>query len=171
MSRSAGVGLLSGGAQRTAAKIRVSAERQPVVGAHAGRLVGQPGPVQGGEQHVAGAVAGEDPAGPVAAMRRRREPEDADPGVGRRRSRAPGRPQYSSARNAARFVAATSSRHATSRGQARQMVTARSSAARSAAGRSLDAVTCAGSVAGITPSRARKNSSVRAQAEAAASAS
>ena len=40
-----------------------------------------------------------------------------------------GRPQYSSSRNAARFSAATCSRHATSRGQARQATISRSSRA------------------------------------------
>src|SRR5262249_37600567 len=42
-----------------------------------------------------------------------------------------GRPQYSSSRNAARFVHATSSRHATSRGHARQPVMSASSRAKS----------------------------------------
>ena len=42
-------------------------------------LVRQPDPVQRREQEVARAVAGEDPAGPVAAVRRRREPEDQHP--------------------------------------------------------------------------------------------
>src|SRR6185437_6190206 len=38
-------------------------------------------PPQRREQPVTGPIAGEDPAGPVAAMRRRGEPEDAHAGV------------------------------------------------------------------------------------------
>ena len=43
------------------------------------RLVGEAGPVQRGEQPVAGAVAGEDPPGPVAAVGRRREADHHQP--------------------------------------------------------------------------------------------
>ena len=43
----------------------------------------RPGPPQRGEDPVAAAVAGEHPAGPVAAVRGRRQPDDGDPGVGR----------------------------------------------------------------------------------------
>ena len=49
---------------------------QPVVARDRLGLVGQPDPMQRREQEVARAVAGEDPAGPVAAVRGRREPED-----------------------------------------------------------------------------------------------
>ena len=56
---------------------------QAVVAGHAGRLVGQARAVQCGEQHVAGAVAGEDAPGTVAAVRGRGEAEDGQPRVGR----------------------------------------------------------------------------------------
>ena len=77
------VGLLSGGAQCTAARIRVSSRRWP---SSADTEVGsgrEPGPVQRGEQPVAAAVPGEDPAGAVAAVRRRGQPDQQDPGVRR----------------------------------------------------------------------------------------
>src|SRR5262249_7494656 len=50
--------------------------RQTVVATHRGRLVGVSGPVEGAEQPVAGPVTGEDAAGPVPTVRRRREPDD-----------------------------------------------------------------------------------------------
>ena len=50
----------------------------PVAGRRAVRLGGQPAPVQGREQHVTAAVPGEDPAGPVAAVRRGRQAKDED---------------------------------------------------------------------------------------------
>ena len=62
----------------------------PVAGVRAGRLRRQAGPVQRGEQPVAAAVAGEDPAGPVAAVRGRRQPDDQQPAL-------PGRPSRRSA--------------------------------------------------------------------------
>ena len=54
-------------------------ERQPIRGVDAQRLVGQAGAVQRREQEVAGAVAGEHPAGPVAAVRGGRQPDDHHP--------------------------------------------------------------------------------------------
>ena len=101
-----GVGLLAGGAQRTAATIRTS--MQLLARRRRGcrrRLVGQPGPVQRGEEPVAAAVAGEDPAGAVAAVRGRRQPDDGDP---RRRpapARAPAGPSTSRRRTRRRLTA------------------------------------------------------------------
>ena len=62
-----------------------------VPGVQRGRLRREPDPVQRREQPVAGAVAGEDPSGAVAAVRGRREPDDQhrrasvdpQPGIGR----------------------------------------------------------------------------------------
>ena len=62
-------------------------EYQAVVAGHAGRLVGEAGPVQRGEQDVAGAVPGEDAPGAVAAVRGRRQPEDPDCRAGRSETR------------------------------------------------------------------------------------
>ena len=42
-------------------------------------LIGVAGPVQGGEEPIAGAVAGEDPAGAVGAVRGRGEADDYQP--------------------------------------------------------------------------------------------
>jgi hypothetical protein len=55
-----------------------SAEPQAVVARPRHGLVGEPGAVHRGEEPVARAVAGKDPAGAVAAVRRRREAEDQD---------------------------------------------------------------------------------------------
>ena len=52
------------------------AQRQAVVAVLGGRLVGEAGAVQRGEQEVARAVAGEDAAGAVGAVRGRRQAED-----------------------------------------------------------------------------------------------
>src|SRR5438874_9692736 len=54
-------------------------EREPVVAAHAGRLIGEAGPVQRRIEEVAAAIAGDHPPRPVAAVRRRREPDDEQP--------------------------------------------------------------------------------------------
>ena len=121
-SRSAGVGLLAGGAQRTGqrdAQCRRSSTAVVRRDARSGWLA-RPTRCSDGEQPVAAAVAGEDPAGAVAAVRGRAR--------GRRRRSAAvcgpqpviGRPQYSWSANDARLASATSSRQATSRGQARQ---------------------------------------------------
>src|SRR5206468_1783577 len=58
-------------------------EPEPVVAVEAGGLVGVAGAVEGGEQPLARPVAGEDPPGAVAAVGRRRQPEDeeARPGI------------------------------------------------------------------------------------------
>ena len=75
------VGLLSGGAQRTAATSRVPTRLLAVADVRARRLDGQPDPVQRGEEPVAAAVSGEDAPGPVAAVRRRGESHDQDGGL------------------------------------------------------------------------------------------
>ena len=54
---------------------------EPVVSRAAEGLVGIPGPVQGGEEEVARAVAGEHPAGPVPPVGRRGEADDDEPGA------------------------------------------------------------------------------------------
>src|SRR5207244_12732421 len=48
-------------------------QTQAVVAMSGGRLIGKAGPVKGGEQPVARAIAGENPAGAIAAVRRRRQ--------------------------------------------------------------------------------------------------
>jgi hypothetical protein len=52
------------------------AQREAVAGVQRRRLVGEAGTVQRGEEEVARAVAGEDPAGAVRAVGGRREAED-----------------------------------------------------------------------------------------------
>ena len=56
------------------------AETKSVVERDRGRLVGQTGPEEGGEEPVTGAVAGEDPSGAVAAVGGRGQTDDQDPG-------------------------------------------------------------------------------------------
>ena len=56
------------------------------------RLVREAGAVQRREQEVARPVAGEHPAGAVAAVRGGREPDEQQPGAADRRSRAPAGP-------------------------------------------------------------------------------
>ena len=79
VSRSATDGLFCGGAHRTAATMRAPEQPLPVPRRDAGRLGGQPGAPQRRVQHVAAAVAGKDPPGPVAAVRRRRQAHDQHP--------------------------------------------------------------------------------------------
>jgi len=67
-----------------------AAEGEAVVAGHRDRLVGEAGAVETGEQPVAGAVAGEDPAGAVAAVGRRGQTEDEQ--AGRRVAEAGHRP-------------------------------------------------------------------------------
>ena len=55
------------------------AQSQPVSPANASGLVGQARPMQRAEQKVARAVAGEDPAGAIAAVRRGRQSDDQNP--------------------------------------------------------------------------------------------
>ena len=78
VSRSWGVGLLAGGAQRTAADDPGAVSRRPSSRLHRRRLVGEARAVHGGEQPVARAVAGEHAAGAVAAVGRGRQAEDED---------------------------------------------------------------------------------------------
>jgi len=56
-------------------------QRESIVRSSARWPVGEPGPMERRPQEVAARVAGEHPPGPVAAVRRRREAEDEDPGV------------------------------------------------------------------------------------------
>ena len=79
---SSGVGLLSGGAQRTAAAMNASVSVSPSSGSLRRRDVGEAGAVQRGHQEVAraaDAVAGEDAAGAVGAVRGRRQADDQQP--------------------------------------------------------------------------------------------
>jgi len=73
-------------------------------------------PVQGGEQEVAGAVAGEDSAGPVPAVGGGGEAHQRAAGLGVAEA-GTGRPQYSSSRNRFTFVRATSRHQRRRRGQ------------------------------------------------------
>src|SRR5215211_6985994 len=57
-----------------------AAEGEAVVAGHRGRLVGEAGAVEAGEQPVAGAVASEDAPGAVAAVGRRGQAEDEQAG-------------------------------------------------------------------------------------------
>jgi hypothetical protein len=54
-------------------------QAKTVIAMHGHRLVRQPRSMQRGEEEVARPVAGEDPSGPVAAVGRRRQPDDEDP--------------------------------------------------------------------------------------------
>jgi hypothetical protein len=56
---------------------------EAVAGVFAGGLIGETDAVKGGEQPVAGAVAGEDATGPVAAVGGRGQTGDQDPWFGR----------------------------------------------------------------------------------------
>ena len=118
-SRSSSVGLLAGGAQRTAAVMYASTSRSRRRRARRRRLVREARAVHGAEQPVTRAVAGEHPTRAVPAVRGGRQADDHDTRA-RVAEAGTGLPQYSSSRNAARFSAPTSSRHATSRGHARQ---------------------------------------------------
>ena len=103
---SSGVGLLSGGAHRTAAAMNASLKRQAVVRMLRGRDVGEAGAMERGHQEVAraaDAVAGEHAAGPVGAVGGRRQADDQQPRAADRRSRAPAAPSRSSSRKARRF--------------------------------------------------------------------
>ena len=72
---------------------------------------------QRGEDPVAAAVAGEHPAGAVAPVRGRRQPDDGDPRVGRAEAGHRPAPVVLVAERGP-LDPATSSRQATSRGQA-----------------------------------------------------
>ncbi len=58
------------------------AKPEPVRGRDGGRLRGQTGPMQRREQHVAGAVAGEDTSGAVATVGGRGQADQQDPSRG-----------------------------------------------------------------------------------------
>ena len=102
-SRSAGVGLFAGGAQRTAAAMYASCSTSPSSTRDRRRLVREAAPEHRREQEVAGAVAGEHAAGAVAAVRGGREPDDEHAGARVAEARAPAGPSRSSSRNDARF--------------------------------------------------------------------
>ena len=75
-----------------------------------GRDVGEAGAMERGHQEVAGpadAVAGEDAAGSIRAVRRRREAEDEQPRARGSPNRARAAPSTMSSRKARRFSRAT----------------------------------------------------------------
>ena len=92
VSRSSGVGLLPGGAHRTAAVIRTPVSRSPSSHDDDVGWLASPTRYSARVQPVTAAVAGEHPPGPVGAVRRRRQPDDDDRGVAGRRSPAPDGP-------------------------------------------------------------------------------
>ncbi len=141
VSRSAGVGAFAGGAQRTAASIRVRIRRWPSSAARARRLRGQPRAIQRGEQPVAAAVAGEDAPRAVAAVGRRCQTHDQHPRRGHRPSRGSAGPSSGSSANERRFSTATSlaPRHQPRAGPAHRHPAASRSAA-SATTRAADSV-------------------------------
>ena len=100
-------------APRPRRRRRVSS--RPSSAARGGRLVGEAGAVQRGEEPVARAVAGEHAAGAVGAVGGGGEPGDEHPGARDRRTPGPGGPSTSSSRNAAALLAARPAR-ATRRG-------------------------------------------------------
>ena len=136
VSRSSGVGLFAGGAQRTAAVTNAPDNSRPSSLEQLQGLVRVPGTVQGGEQEVAGAVPGEHPARPVPAIGGRGEAR-------RERGRALGVPE---ARQGSRPVALGCvrggagfrglPRQATSLGQREQLVTSLAYLFEAASGRS-----------------------------------
>ena len=151
MSRSSIVGLLAGGAQRTAAAIvRVGASGRRRRAGSDGRSA-RPARVEGRPQEVARGVAGEDAPGPVAAVGRRRQPDDQDAARRDRRTRAaagPSRARRGSGRPSrgrrarARRPAAGSGRQATISSRRASSAAARAAAAAPASGAGL-AVTAA----------------------------
>ena len=101
-----GVGLLSG---RRAAHRRGDERVAQLRGRRRiarGRDVGEARAMERRHQEIAraaGAVAGEDAAGAVGAVRRRRQPDDEQPRAGDRRIPAPAAPSRCRRRNARRF--------------------------------------------------------------------
>ena len=93
VSRSSIVGLLAGGAQRTAAAMYASVRVRPSSARREDGRSARPGRVERRPQEVARRVAGEDPAGPIAAVGGGREPDQEDPRRPDRRSPGTGRPQ------------------------------------------------------------------------------
>ena len=134
VSRSAVVGLFCGGAQRTVATIRVSISSWPSPACTLVRLRGQADPVQAREQPVAGAVAGEDPAGAVAAVRGRREADDQHPRRRRRPSRGSAGPSRARRRTTPACRAPRPRASGPAAGRPRQTETRASSSARSRIG-------------------------------------
>ena len=120
-----GVGLLPGGAQRTIAATYASRQHEAVVAAADVGWFAKPRAVQRGEQPVAGAVAGEDAAGAIAAVRRRREPDDQRRARPDRRTPAPGAPSRPGRRSARPRSRATSRATRRAAGQARHATTSR----------------------------------------------
>ena len=110
---SAGVGLFSGGTQRTALVMRASTSSSAVVGPRLVVAAGEAEFDQRRVEQVAGIVAGERPAGAVGAAQAGREADDQQPRVerpeGRHRRVEP-----------VRLALAPVSRNATSRGQSGQ---------------------------------------------------
>ena len=86
-----GSGRCRGRAPHRGGHVRV-VERQAVVGSFRRGLVGEPGPVEGAEQPVAGPVAGEHPPRPVPAVRGGGEPDQQDRARRGRRTRGRGEP-------------------------------------------------------------------------------
>ena len=80
---SAGVGLFSGGTQRTALVMRASTSFKPVVGPRLEVAAGEAVFLQRGVEQVAGVVAGERPPGAVGAAQARRQADDQQPRVER----------------------------------------------------------------------------------------
>ena len=89
----------------------------------------RPARVERGQQEVAGRVAGEDAAGPVAAVGRRRQARRSGSARRGRRSRARAGPSTARRGSARPSRAATRSRHSTRRGQRRQSTISAVSAA------------------------------------------
>ena len=92
-SRSSGVGLFPGGAHRLTAATYAPRSSSPSSRATDVGWFASPHAMQRREQEVARPVAGEDPAGAVAAVRRRRQADDQDPRPGIAEP-GTGRPQY-----------------------------------------------------------------------------
>ena len=77
-----GLGAVGGGRAAHRRGDPAAAEPQPVVRAHRRGLGREAGAVQGGEEHVAAAIAGEDPPGAVGAVGRGGEADHQQPRVG-----------------------------------------------------------------------------------------
>ena len=140
-ARSAGVGALSGGAQRTAATTRVPFSARPSA---ASTLIGE----FANPARCMAAYSTSPDRSPVKTRPVRLAPfaAGASPTIIRRGRSAPqpgtGRPQYGWSANDRRLTSATSSRHSTNRGQARHTDTSASSCAADSAARAI-ADTCA----------------------------
>ena len=80
---SCGVGLFSGGTQRTALVMRQSTSVETVVGAGFVVALGEAKFFQRGVEEIAGIIAGERPPGAIGAAQPRRESNDQQPRVDR----------------------------------------------------------------------------------------